>query len=155
MKPCGTMTGFTLAKSQSATKSLETKTQTINWNTGRGKMAITAEDIKNMKRQKRVRHKFGAVSCERDQKKFPSKLERRYYDQLKIRQASGEVLFFLRQIPFDLPGGVKYVCDFAVFLADGEVAFVDTKGRDTTLSAAKRKMVEDLYPLKIEIVTKV
>lgn len=105
--------------------------------------------------RKPVRHKFGAVSCVRDNKKFPSKLERRYYDQLKIRQQSGEIFFFLRQVPFDLPGGVKYICDYAVFLSDGTVEFVDTKGRDTPMSIAKRKIVEDLYPLEIKIVTKV
>lgn len=101
-----------------------------------------------------VRHKFGAVKCERDGKKFPSKLEARYYDQLKLRQKLGEVLFFLRQVAFDLAGGVRYVCDFQVFLADGTVEFIDTKGRDTPMSIAKRKMVEDLYPLQIKIVSK-
>lgn len=118
-------------------------------------MPITIDDVKALRKRKVNKHKFGAISCERDQKKFPSRLERRYYDQLKIRQASGEVVFFLRQIPFDLPGNVRYVCDFQVFLNDGTVQFVDTKGRDTTLSIAKRKMVEDLYPVTIEIVTKV
>jgi hypothetical protein len=82
-------------------------------------------------------------------------LEGRYYDQLKLRQSTGEVVFFLRQIPFDLPGGVKYVCDFQVFLSDGSVEFIDTKGRDTQMSIAKRKIVEDLYPVEIKIVTKV
>jgi hypothetical protein len=115
-------------------------------------MAISLEDLKELRKRKAQRHKFGAVSCERDQKKFPSRLERRYYDQLKIRQSNGEVVFFLRQAPFDLPGGVKYVCDFQVFLADGTVEFVDTKGRDTQMSIAKRKIVEDLYPVEIKIV---
>jgi len=118
-------------------------------------MAISSEDLLLLRKRKAQRHKFGAVSCERDQKKFPSRLERRYYDQLKIRQASGEVVFFLRQVPFDVGGGVKYVCDFQVFLADGTVEFVDTKGRDTAMSIAKRKIVEDLYPVEIKIVTKV
>jgi hypothetical protein len=104
---------------------------------------------------RRPRHKFGAISCERDGKKFPSKLERSYYDKLQILQKTGEIVFFLRQIPFDLPGKVRYVCDFQVFYANGEVSFVDTKGKDTPLSQAKRKMVEDLYPVTIEIVSKV
>lgn len=118
-------------------------------------MAISLEDLNKLRQRKVQRHKFGAVSCERDQKKFPSRLERRYYDQLKCREKSGEVVFFLRQIPFDLPGNVRYVCDFQVFLADGTVEFIDTKGRDTAMSIAKRKIVEDLYPVKIKIVTKV
>ena len=119
------------------------------------KMPITTEDLGLLRKRKAQRHKFGAVSCERDEKKFPSRLERRYYDQLKIRQKSGEVVFFLCQVPFDIGGGVKYVCDFQVFLADGSVEFIDTKGRDTSLSIAKRKIVEDKYPVEIKIVTKV
>lgn len=118
-------------------------------------MAISIEDMKSLRQRKVHRHKFGAVSCERDGKKFPSRLERKYYDSLKIRQASGEVVFFLCQVPFDLGGGVKYVCDFQVFLADGTVEFVDTKGRDTVMSIAKRKIVEDKYPVEIKIVKKV
>lgn len=110
---------------------------------------------KQTQQKKVVHHKFGAIACERDQKKFPSRLERRYYDLLKMRQSSGDVLFFLRQVPFDLSGGVKYIVDFQVFLANGTVEFIDTKGRDTPLSIAKRKIVEDLYPIEIQIVTKV
>ncbi|PWU05604.1 MAG: hypothetical protein C5B43_03040 [Verrucomicrobia bacterium] len=118
-------------------------------------MPISLEDVEALRKRKVQRHKFGAMSCERDQKKFPSRLERRYYDQLKLRQESGEVIFFLRQTPFDLPGNIKYVCDFQIFLSDGTVEFVDTKGRDTQMSIAKRKIVEEIYPIKIKIVTKV
>jgi hypothetical protein len=118
-------------------------------------VAISIDDVQELRKRKVLKHKFGAVSCERDQKKFPSRLERRYYDELKIRQASGEVIFFLRQTPFEIGGGVKYVVDFTVFLADGTIEFVDTKGRDTKMSIAKRKIVEHLYPVEIKIVTKV
>lgn len=117
-------------------------------------MAITIKDLHDLRKSK-VKHKFNAVSCERDQKKFPSLLERAYYDELKIRQRSGEVVFFLRQIGFDLPGGVRYFADFQVFLENGTVEFIDTKGRDTPISIAKRKMVEDLYPVEIKIIKKV
>lgn len=99
-----------------------------------------------------LKHKFGAKRCETDGIKFPSKLEAKYYGLLKLRQQAGEVLFFLRQVAFDLPGGVRYFSDFQVFLADGTVEFIDTKGRDTPISIAKRKMVEDLYPVEIRIV---
>lgn len=99
-----------------------------------------------------IKHKFKAISCEVDGKKFPSKLERAYYIELKQRQKAGEVIFFLRQTGFELPGGVKHFVDFTVFLADGTVEFVDTKGVDTPIGIAKRKMVEDLYPIKIKII---
>jgi hypothetical protein len=108
-----------------------------------------------IKIKKVINHKFGAVKCQRDGKKFPSRLERAYYDQLKLRQETGEVLFFLCQVPFDLPGRTKYVTDFAVFLADGTVEFVDTKGRDLPMGILKRKQVEEIYPVEIKIVTRV
>lgn len=118
-------------------------------------MGISLQDLQELRKRKVQKHKFGAIRCERDQKKFPSRLERKYYDQLKIRKNNGDVVFFLCQVPFHLPGNVRYVCDFQVFLDDGTVEFIDTKGRDTALSIAKRKIVEDLYPVKIKIVTKV
>ena len=103
----------------------------------------------------RSRHKFGAIRCSRGEIKFPSKLERAYFDQLKLRQQAGEVLFFLRQVGFDLPGGVRYFCDFEVFLNNGEVEFIDTKGVDTPISEMKRKQVEALYPIEIKVVKKI
>jgi hypothetical protein len=99
-----------------------------------------------------VRHKFKAVRCEKDDIKFPSKAEKRYYETLKILQRSGEIVFFLRQPRFDLPGGVKYIADFQIFWANGEVEFIDVKGYDTPNSKSKRKMVESVYPVKIKIV---
>jgi hypothetical protein len=102
--------------------------------------------------RKPIKHKFGARPCEYDGIKFPSKLEARYYAKLKLLEKAGEVLFFLRQTPFHLPGGIKYVVDFVVFHANGTVEFVDTKGKDTPLSLTKRKQVEDLYPIEIQIV---
>jgi len=100
-----------------------------------------------------LRHKFGAVRTERDGIKFASKKEAAYYDQLTLLKQVGEVLFFLRQIPFHLPGGVRYVCDFAVFYADGRVEFVDVKGMQTPEFKAKKKMVESVYA-PVEIVLK-
>ena len=101
---------------------------------------------------KRLKHKYSAVRVERDGIKFASKKEARYYERLKLRVRSGEVLFFLRQTPFHLPGGVKYVCDFQEFHADGNVRFVDVKGVETAMFKAKKKQVEALYPhVTIEI----
>jgi len=100
----------------------------------------------------RIRHKFNAIKTERDGIKFDSKLEARYYETLKLRQKAGDVLFFLRQVPFHLPGGVVYRVDFVEFLACGLVRFVDTKGMETKDFVMKKKMVEDLYPVEIEVV---
>ena len=102
-----------------------------------------------------IKHKFKAKKVEHDGIKFPSKLECNYYLQLKIRQRIGEVIFFLRQVPFHLPGNTKYVVDFQEFHSDGTVHFVDTKGMETKEFIRNKKMVEAIYPITIEVVKKV
>ena len=98
------------------------------------------------------RHKFKAQPVVNDGIRFDSKKEARYYEQLKLAKAGGLIVFFLRQIPFDLPGGVKYRCDFQIFYTDGTIRFVDVKGFETKDFIMKKKMVENLYPIKIEVV---
>ena len=99
---------------------------------------------------KRFRHKFQAIPTEVDGIRFASKKEAQYYQELKLRQAAGLVLFFLRQVPFHLPGNIRYVCDFQEFLTDGEVRFVDVKGYKTDMYKLKVKQVKDVYGVTIE-----
>jgi hypothetical protein len=96
-----------------------------------------------------IRHKFHAKRTECDGIKFSSKKEAAYYQKLLLAKLAGTVLFFLRQAPLHLPGNVRYVVDFIVFGADGEVRFVDVKGFKTPEYKAKKKMVEALYPIEI------
>ena len=104
---------------------------------------------------KYLKHKYSAVKVESDGIVFDSKLEERYYQQLKIRKRIGEVVLFLMQVPFRLSGVVFYRVDFIEFLADGTVRFVDTKGMITQECKNKIKQVEAEYPpIRIEIVTK-
>lgn len=95
------------------------------------------------------RPKYGNVITTVDGIRFDSKREARYYEQLKLRQQSGEVHFWLRQVPMHLPGGTKYVLDFLVFLRDGSVDFVDVKGRETKEFRIKKREVEHHYPIKV------
>ena len=110
---------------------------------------ITAEDFKKLRKSKVKAHKYGAIRCQRGEIKFPSKLERTFYDYLLERKRRQEFLFFLRQVPFFLPGNVKYVCDFVIFHNDSSVEFIDVKGKLTETYKMKKKMVEDIYPIKI------
>lgn len=95
-------------------------------------------------------HKFKAKPTETDGIRFDSKKEAAFYRELKLRQQAGDVIFFLRQVPVDLPGNIKYRVDFQVFLADGTVRFIDVKGHRTKQYIDKKKMVEALYPIEIE-----
>jgi hypothetical protein len=96
-----------------------------------------------------MKHKFNAKPTTLDDIKFSSKAEAKRYSVLKLLEKSGEVIFFLRQVPFHLEGGIKYVCDFLVFWADGECSVEDVKGMKTPMYILKKKQVEARYPIKI------
>ncbi len=96
-----------------------------------------------------LKHKFKAKPTETDGIKFSSKKEAKRYNNLKSLQNIGEVIFFLRQVPFHLPGGVKYVCDFLIFWTNGDITIEDVKGFKTESYKAKKKMVEAIYPIII------
>lgn len=97
-----------------------------------------------------VKHKYKAIPVEIEGIRFASKKEGRYFQQLRIREKSGEIVFFLRQVPIHLPGNVRYVIDFLEFHADGTVHFVDVKGIRTEAYKIKKRMVEAVYPITIE-----
>jgi len=97
------------------------------------------------------KHKFNTVRIQLDGLNFDSKKEGRYYLELKNRVKTHEIIFFLRQVPIDLPGGVKYRVDFLEFHSDGTVHFTDVKGMITKEFILKKKIVENLYPFSIEI----
>ncbi len=93
--------------------------------------------------------KYGSVMEECQGIKFQSKREAKYFRELKARVFAGEVSYFLRQVPFDLVGGVKYRIDFMEVWADGSIHWVDVKGFRTQTYKMKRRMVEASYPIKI------
>jgi hypothetical protein len=96
-----------------------------------------------------LKHKFRAIPTELDGIKFASRKEARRYKELRLLEKSGELLFFLRQVPFHLPANVKYVCDFLCFWQDDTVTIEDVKGIKTPLYVLKKKQVEAIYPVKI------
>lgn len=99
----------------------------------------------------RQKHKFKAKACEYNGIKFPSLLERDAYMVIERLKKAGRIVMFLRQVPFHLPGEVTYRVDFQVFWDDGTVSFIDAKGVETKEFILKKKQVEDLYPVEIEI----
>ena len=99
-----------------------------------------------------VRHKFNATRTEHGGRKYDSKAEAKYAAALELRKAAGEVVFWLEQVPILLPGNVRYRVDFLEFHADNTVHFVDVKGMTTPMFTLKKKQVEALYPIEIEVV---
>lgn len=99
-----------------------------------------------------LRHKFNAKPCQADGLKFPSKAEKRFYEELKLLKKEGIVLFFIRQPTFDLPGSITYRADFMVFYTDGNVEIIDVKGFETPEFKIKKKLLEETYPFHLKLV---
>jgi hypothetical protein len=80
---------------------------------------------------------------------FSSKKEARRYGELLWAKTSGDCLWFLRQVPFHLEGGVRYLADFLVFWKGGQITVEDVKGFKTPIYRLKKAQVEARYPVKI------
>ena len=80
---------------------------------------------------------------------YASKKEAKYAEGLDSRD---DVDFWLRQVPFDLPGKARYLLDFMVFYKGGRWEFVEIKGRDLPLGKLKRRQTEEIYNIEIKVV---
>lgn len=93
-----------------------------------------------------------------DGQRFDSRLEADYYRDLMLLQKAGAISYFLRQVPFALPGGIRYRLDFLIVkrLEDNFAAlsYVDCKGFLTATSRIKIKQVESIYGISITLVRK-
>lgn len=98
-------------------------------------------------------HKYKAREVWVDNIRFGSTLEAEHYKQLKLMKAAGVIRYFLRQVPFYLPGGVRAVVDWMV-VRDGVPLFADSKGYDIPLGRLKRKQVKELFGIDILLWTK-
>jgi hypothetical protein len=106
--------------------------------------------------QKAKFSKYKAIPTKVDGIRFHSKKEAEYYKKLKDQQSKGEIARFHRQVVFDLPGGIKYLCDFEVIKKDPYgfewIEYVDVKGYMTQVAKIKIKQVEDIYGIEIKLI---
>ena len=109
------------------------------------------------------RNKYGNRKVEIDGHKFDSKLEARYYSELKLLKQAGEIKDFSLQPKFELQPNYKrgnktirkitYSADFRVEHIDGEIEIIDIKGHVTKEFALKRKMLEYKYNLSLTVLS--
>lgn len=107
--------------------------------------------------------KYGSTKVEIDGIKFDSKIEARYYEELKSQQEKEQILFFriqpryLLQGPFDKNGKkyrkIEYVADFEVHHLDGSIEVIDVKGMETEAFKIKKKLFEKIYPHRLSLIT--
>ena len=94
-------------------------------------------------------NKYGAIRTQVDGMTFDSKAEARYYEELKLRQQAGEILWFNCQPSFKVSREVRYVPDFIVCEPDGTIHVVDVKSPATAKNstfAVKAKLFREKYP---------
>jgi hypothetical protein len=95
---------------------------------------------------------------------FDSKMEARYYQQLKWLKMAGEIKSFKLQPEYILQSGykkgerkvrpVKYIADFLVTHIDGTEEIIDVKGKATAAFLLKKKIFEYKYPdLTLKVLT--
>ena len=93
------------------------------------------------------------MRVEIDGKKFDSKHEAEVYQGLMLRRRAGELWLVLRQVAFDLPGGIRYIADFVTIDRAGNVEVIDAKSAPTRKNRVyinKKKQMKSEWDVEIE-----
>ena len=94
-----------------------------------------------------------ATGVEVDGIKFDSQHEATIYQELMLRVRAGELKAVLRQVSFDLPGGIRYVADFVTIAPDMHVEDVyDAKSPATKANRVyinKKKQMKACWGIEI------
>ena len=124
-------------------------------------MRITAKEYRKLTKR-RTKSKYGNKKVKIDSLTFDSKAEALYYSELKIRQKTGEILFFRVQPRYRLLDGfekdgkrhrpIDYIADFEIHHKDGSIEVVDIKGYKTDVFRIKEKLFNAKYPHKLTLV---
>lgn len=100
------------------------------------------------------RNKYGNTRTEVGGIRFDSKHEANVYTELDMRVKAGELKCVLRQVPFDLPGGIRYFADFVTITPDMRIEGVyDAKSaitRKNRVYINKKKQIKALYGIDIK-----
>lgn len=101
----------------------------------------------------RRRPKYGNRRVEIDGMRFDSQHEADYYvNNLLIRWRCGELRLLARQVPFDLPGGIRYLADFVTVDQSGNVSVIDAKSavtRGERVYINKKKQMRAIWGIDI------
>ena len=103
----------------------------------------------------RKRSKYGNRKVTVDGMKFDSQHEADYYfGVLMPRVKAGELKCVCRQVPIDLPGGIRYIADFVTIKPDMTIeAVIDAKSEATRKNRVyinKKKQVRSCWGIEIQ-----
>ena len=107
--------------------------------------------VADMDRHKR--NKYGNRRVEVDGIRFDSQKEARYYEELMLRYRAGDLKLVLLQVPFILPGPVRYYADFLTIDNDGRFEVIDVKSEATRKNRVyinKKKQMKAVWGIEIK-----
>lgn len=109
---------------------------------------VSVADMDKPKRQK-----YGNRKVTIDGMKFDSQHEADvYFGTLLPSWKCGTYKLLARQVPFDLPGGIKYIADFLTVSMDGHVSVIDAKSvatRKNRVYINKKKQMRACWGIEI------
>lgn len=98
-------------------------------------------------------NKYKAEPTYADGIRFASKAEARRYGELKLLEKAGTISSLTLQPRYELPGGIRYVGDFA-YTENGQAVCEDVKGMETPVFRLKKRLFLDTYPdIELRIVS--
>ena len=124
------------------------------WQGAGHRSVIAAPNSGGRREGERRRPKYGNRRVEIDGMRFDSQHEADYYvNNLLIRWRCGELRLLARQVPFDLPGGIRYIADFVIVDQSGNVSVIDAKSaitRGDRVYIDKKKQMRAIWGIDIE-----
>lgn len=98
------------------------------------------------------RTKYGNRRVEVDGMKFDSQHEAETYAALMLQVRAGKLKAVLRQVGFDLPGGIRYLADFVTIDCENRATVYDAKSEITRKNRVyinKKKQLQACCGLEI------
>ena len=116
---------------------------------------MIANQVKRLPKS-RKRNKYNVAPKEKRTENgivFASSAEMMYYRYLQLLKKAETVQWIFRQVPVELPGGIKYVADFLVIYTDGRVELHEVKGFETQAWRIKRKLLDAIDHPTLKVIS--
>ncbi len=109
--------------------------------------------LEQMEAQPERPQKYRNQRTEAGGHKFDSKHEARVYEELMLRVRAGELKAVVRQVGFDLPGGIRYFADFVTIDQENRITVYDAKSEITRKNRVyinKKKQMKACWDIEIK-----
>lgn len=105
--------------------------------------------------KKKKRHKYSAIKSTSSDGMytFPSRLEKRTYEHLRLLEKAGEIKFLKTQVRVEMTdASIIYMVDFLIYdLARSEEVWVEAKGIETDVWRLKKRLWKYYGPGRLQI----